>query len=78
MVYGGWQAEDDAGIQVEMLGGEALEFAAFDDPQPVVSGGEGLSAHDHAVACSGEKPESYPRLVGGHRLWTWLNIAARS
>lgn len=37
-----WSAEVYAGIQVELLSEEVLEFAAFDDPQPVVAGGEGL------------------------------------
>lgn len=60
MVCGGWPAEVDADIQVEMLDEEVLEFAAFADLQPGLLGGEGLPAHDHAVACSGDSPNPYP------------------
>jgi hypothetical protein len=35
-------AEVDADVEVKVFGEEVLEFAAFDDPQPVVAGGEGL------------------------------------
>jgi hypothetical protein len=37
----GWPSEVDADVEIEVLGEEVLEFAAFDDPQPVVAGGEG-------------------------------------
>ena len=36
-------AEVDAYVQVEVLGQEVFEFAAFDDPQSVVADGEGFS-----------------------------------
>ncbi len=35
-------AEVDADVEVEVFSEEVLEFAAFDDPQPVVAGSEGL------------------------------------
>ena len=33
-----WPTEVNADVQVEVLGEEVVEFAAFDDPQPVVCG----------------------------------------
>ena len=49
----GSPGEVDADVEVEVLVEEVLEFAAFDDPEPVVAGGEGLAFG--ADPCGGDE-----------------------
>jgi hypothetical protein len=61
----GGRAGVDADVQVEVLGEEVLEFAAFDDLQPVIACGEGLgfragSRGGHQDAGGGAFPSTDP------------------
>ena len=53
MARRGAAGEVDADVEVQVLGEEVLEFAAFDDPQPVVAGGEGFGFR--ADPCCGDQ-----------------------
>jgi hypothetical protein len=49
----GSAGEVDKDVEVEVLVEQVLEFAAFDDPEPVVADGEGLAFG--ADPCGGDE-----------------------
>jgi hypothetical protein len=73
----------DADVEVQVLGQQVLEFAAFDDAQPVVAGGEGFSFR--AYPCGGDedsggrplffyRPRQGAYVVGGHAVAVPLGL----
>jgi hypothetical protein len=78
-----WSADVDADVQVKIFGEEMLEFAAFDDAQPVVTRGEGLGFcadpgrgdQDAAVRpFFVHRPGEGADVIGGHALAVPLGL----